>query len=64
MAFVENVKSGLGAKALHRAVESSDGAYALRETSEAYNDDFAGETEPLRPENTVFWDESIEIAET
>jgi hypothetical protein len=28
---VENVKSELGSKALHRAVEQFDGAYAIRE---------------------------------
>jgi putative transposase len=39
LAFVESVKSELGSKAIHRAVERIDGAYALREESEAYDGD-------------------------
>jgi hypothetical protein len=54
LGIVENVKSELGSKGLHRAVEHIDGAYALRATSEAYNDDFGSETEPRTLENTVF----------
>jgi len=45
---VENVKSELGSKALHRAVEQFDGAYALRERSEAYARDLDSGSEPLR----------------
>ena len=41
-----------------------DGAYALRERSEAYAHDFGGESEPLRLENTVPWYENAEAAET
>jgi REP element-mobilizing transposase RayT len=64
LAFVETVKSELGTKALHRAIEHVDGAYALRERSEAYTCDLGGENEPLRPENTVSWDENSETAAT
>jgi hypothetical protein len=64
LAYVENVKSELGSKALHREVEQIGGAYALRESSEAYNDDFDRETEPLRLENTVLWYVNAEAAET
>ena len=63
-AFVESVQSELGSKAMHRAVEQKDGAYALRERGEAYNGDFGGESEPLRLENTVLWNESAGVAAT
>jgi putative transposase len=64
LAFVESVKSELGSKAAHRAVEHIDGAYTLREPGEAYNRDLGSESEPLRLENTVSWDENAETAET
>ena len=53
--FVQNVRGELGGRAIHRGVEQRDGAYALREGSEAYNDDFGNESNPLRLENTVLW---------
>jgi hypothetical protein len=37
LAFVENVKSELGSKAMHRENEHSDGANTLREQSEVYD---------------------------
>ena len=64
LAFVESVKSELGGRATHRAVEQKDGAYALRERGEAYNGDFGRKSEPLRPENTVLWNENAETAQT
>jgi len=57
--FRECQESALGTKALHRAVEHLDRAFAV-DGSEAYNDDFGSEIEPLRLENTVFWDETVE----
>ena len=62
--FVENVKGELGGSAMHRGVEQKDKAYALRERNEAYNGDFSGESEPLRLENTVFWNENPAAKET
>jgi hypothetical protein len=62
--FVENVKSELGSKATHRAVEQIDEAFALREPSEAYNSNLRGKSEPLSSENTVFWNENTETAST
>ena len=62
LSFVENVKSELGGKAMHRAVEHTDGACALREPREAYNGDLASKSEPLSLENTVFWNENAETA--
>ncbi len=64
LTFVEKVKSELGIKALHREVEQARGAYALRERSEAYGGDFGGQSEALRLENTIFWEENAEITET
>ena len=64
LAFVESIQSELGSKAMHRAVEQKDGAYALREQSEAYNSIMGSESEPLRRENTIFWNENAGAAET
>jgi hypothetical protein len=61
---VENVKSELGNKAIHREVEQVSGTYALREKSEAYDGNLRSETEPLSLENTVFWNENAGTAET
>jgi hypothetical protein len=58
LAFVETVKNELGGRAIHRAVEQRDGAYGLRERSEGYNDNFGTESDPLRLENTVVWNET------
>jgi hypothetical protein len=45
LAFVEKVKTELGAKALHRDLEQVDGTYALRESGEAYSGQFDTENE-------------------
>ena len=63
-AFIESVKSELGSKAMHRAVEQKNGVYALRERSQAYNGHFGGESGPLSLENTVLWNENAAAAET
>ena len=55
---LESVKSELGSRAIHRAVERIDGAYALREESDAYDGDLGIESTPLRLENTISWDEN------
>lgn len=62
--FVEKVKSELGVKAMHREVEQVGGTHALREQSEAYGHHFASESDALRLENTIPWDENAETAET
>ena len=64
MAFVERVRSELGIKAVHREGTEVTGTYTLREQSEAYGGDLGGESEALRPENTIFWQENAEITET
>jgi len=64
LVFVESVKSELGGKAMHRGVELRDGAYALRESSEAYNGDFSSKSEPLRLGNTVLWKENPGATQT
>jgi hypothetical protein len=62
LAFVESVKSGLGSRAMHRAVEQNGGAYALREPGEAYNG--GGESEPLRLEIPFYGTKTLQAAET
>jgi hypothetical protein len=64
LTFVESVKSKLRSRAIYRIVEHSDGAYALREQGEAYNDDFGGKSEPLSIKNTVYWNQNSESART
>jgi putative transposase len=64
LAFVEEIKSELGVRAMHREVVQSDGTSALREPSEAYMGKFTGKSDVLRLENTIFWDENDETAET
>jgi putative transposase len=60
VSFVTNVKRELGFKAAHREVIAAGGAHALREGSEAYGFNFAGENEVLSSENTRFWKENPE----
>jgi putative transposase len=64
LAFVERVKNDLGIKAMHREVVQADGTYKLREPSEAYAGEYAGENHVLALENTVRWEENTESAET
>jgi hypothetical protein len=64
LAFVEKVKSQLGIKALYRELEQVDGTYALRESGEAYRDQFDSENEALRLENTLPWERINEVAAT
>jgi putative transposase len=64
LAFVEKVKGELGIKAVHREVERGTETYALREQSEAYGTDLGSESEMLRAENTIFWEENAGIIET
>lgn len=64
LVFLEKVKGELGVKALHREFEQLGGAYALRERSDAYGGEFTRENDVLRLENTIFWDENAETAET
>jgi REP element-mobilizing transposase RayT len=64
VAFVEKIKSELGSKATHRTVEQAEEGYALRERGEAYNGDLGSKSEPLRLENTLFWNENAVAEET
>ncbi len=64
LAFVDNVRSELGVKAMHREVAQLDETYTLREESEAYGDHFASENDSLTLNNTISWEESFENAET
>jgi len=49
---------------MHREVVQVDGTCAVREPCEAYGGDLGSESEALRPENTIFWEENAEITET
>lgn len=49
---------------MHRELVQADGTYALREPSEAYAGEYAGENDVLALENTVRWEENTESAET
>jgi hypothetical protein len=64
LGFVEKVKGQLGVRGLHRAFEQLAGAYALREPSESYADDFGSKSDALRMENTISWNENAETVET
>jgi len=59
--FVDKVKSELGFKTVHRRLTEVTGTYTLREESEPYSANFTRESEALRPENTILWEENAEI---
>jgi hypothetical protein len=64
LAFVGKVKSELGIKALHRKLEHVDRTCALRESGEAYRDQFDSKNEALTPENTLPREGITELAGT
>jgi hypothetical protein len=64
LTFAEKIKSDFGTKGIHREVEQADRMYVLRESSDAYNGEFAQKTEALRPENTIPWQKFTDTAET
>jgi hypothetical protein len=49
---------------MHREVAQRDGTYILREQSEAYGENFTGESDSLTLDNTISWEENIETVET
>ena len=55
------MRSELGYKAMHRRVIEDTGTYTLRKESEPYTASFTAESEALRQENTLLWDENAEI---
>lgn len=61
--FVDQVKSELGLTARHREIAETNGAYTLREPFRPYAGHFDPENVPLRPNNTVFWEHSLESTE-
>jgi len=64
LSFVNTVKSELGFKAAHREVIEQGETYVLREESEAYRSNFAGENQVVSAENARFWSENLEATET
>jgi REP-associated tyrosine transposase len=61
LAFLEKLKGELGVKVLHREFEQFGGAYTLREPSERYAGALASESDTLRVENTLFWNEKVKL---
>lgn len=61
LAFVENVKAELGAKALHRELEQVDGTYTLRESGEAYRGQFDLKNEALRQKTRFYGRELLKL---
>ena len=57
------VKSELGIEALSGKVAVADGTYALRDQGEAYNRNFAGESDTLMPVNYP-WEKNAESTGT
>jgi hypothetical protein len=55
------LKGELGVKVLHREFEQFGGAYTLREPSERYASALASESDTLRVENTLFWNEKAKL---
>jgi hypothetical protein len=64
LSFVNTVKSELGFKAAHREVSEQGETCVLREGSEIYRSNFAGENEVLSSENARFWNGNLEATET
>jgi len=64
LAFVDKVKTDLGAKALHRELEQTRGTYALREPGEPYRREFGIKNEALSVQNTLPWKRITEVAVT
>jgi putative transposase len=61
--FIEAVKRELGIRAKGREAAASSGLFALQESRRPYRALFDGENEALRPENTLYWEESLESTE-
>ena len=61
--YVESVQRELGIKARHREVSVAGDAYTLREPANSYTPILGGENGALRPNNTVFWERTLENTE-
>lgn len=60
--FVDDVKNGVGFKAMHREVLKAGQTHELREQSEAYAGHFDGKSEALRLYNAIPWEENTAIS--
>ncbi len=49
---------------MNREIAKVGGTYTLRERSEAYTGNFAGENDALMLNNTILWEKNAERAET
>jgi hypothetical protein len=64
LTFVDKVKSERGFKGRYREIAGVGGMYTLREQSEAYAANFAGENDALTLDNTILWQKNAESTET
>ena len=64
LTFVDKMKSKLAFKARYREVAEVGGTYSLREQSEAYAGNFAGENDALMLDNTIPLEKNAESTET
>jgi hypothetical protein len=55
--FVAKVKEELGVRGTCRDTTEMNGTFTLREAAEAYSDVFAVETDVLRLDNQLFWED-------
>ena len=62
-AFVDDVKNGLGIKAMHREVLKAGQTHELREQGEVYAGHFDGKSEALRLYNAIPWEENTANSE-
>jgi hypothetical protein len=54
----------LGIKAAHRDMRETDGIYALREAGGLYRVKFAAESEALKSQDALLWDETLDEVTT
>jgi hypothetical protein len=62
--FVSRTKEKLGIRALGREVVGDGGSFELREPVTSYDVVFDVKNADLRPENTYFWDATVEKSAT
>jgi putative transposase len=53
--YVENIKSKLGIRAIHRQINESNNGFELKEIQAPYNADFGDKNARLSAENSYYW---------
>ena len=59
--FVNRVKSELGARGWRKKIEGEAGEFELRESGTAYHPHFEAENEEIDQENTLPWDNYLDM---